>query len=193
MTDTSLPLMAPARPALPEPTRERWQPLRLGLVELFHYDSEEFWFHDGHLLLRGNNGTGKSKVLSLTLPFLLDAHLRSSRVEPDGDSGKKMAWNLLMNAYPRRIGYAWIEFGRMTADGPRYLTLGAGLSAVEGRPKVDSWYFILEGTREGEDPRIGRDLWLTSRAAVMFTKTRKPIAGPWTRDSSSLVQSGTKR
>ena len=53
---------APSRPALPEPALARWQPLRLGLVELFHYDSEEFWFHDGHLLLRGNNGTGKSKV-----------------------------------------------------------------------------------------------------------------------------------
>ena len=66
----------PFRPALPEPQRERWQPLRLGLVELFHYDSEEFWFRDGHLLLRGNNGTGKSKVLSLTLPFLFDAQLR---------------------------------------------------------------------------------------------------------------------
>lgn len=62
MTDTR-------SPALPIPTLTRWQPLRLGLVELFHYDSEEFWFRDGRLLLRGNNGTGKSKVLSLTLPF----------------------------------------------------------------------------------------------------------------------------
>ena len=66
-----------SRPQLPQPQRERWQPLRLGLVELFHYDSEEFWFHDGHLLLRGNNGTGKSKVLSLTLPLLFDASLHS--------------------------------------------------------------------------------------------------------------------
>ena len=73
----------------------RWQPLRLGLVELFHYDSEEFWFRDGHLLLRGNNGTGKSKVLSLTLPFLLDAQLKPSRVEPDGDrqaDGVELLW-----------------------------------------------------------------------------------------------------
>ncbi len=62
---------SPAKAALPTPKRQRWQPLRLGLVELFHYDSEEFWFRDGHLLLRGNNGTGKSKVLSLTLPFLI--------------------------------------------------------------------------------------------------------------------------
>ena len=51
-------------PSLPVPALSRWQPLRLGLVELFHYDSEEFWFRDGHLLLKGNNGTGKSKVLS---------------------------------------------------------------------------------------------------------------------------------
>ncbi|MCO5121357.1 MAG: hypothetical protein M9951_17230 [Burkholderiaceae bacterium] len=80
---------ADPRPLLPEPRRERWQALRIGLVELFHYDSEEFWFHDGHLLLRGNNGTGKSKVLSLTLPLLLDAQLRPSRVEPDGDNGRK--------------------------------------------------------------------------------------------------------
>lgn len=26
----------------PQPTTTRWQPLRLGLVELYHYDAEEF-------------------------------------------------------------------------------------------------------------------------------------------------------
>ncbi|MFM1659742.1 TIGR02680 family protein [Pseudomonas aeruginosa] len=162
-----------SRPALPEPLRERWQPLRLGLVELFHYDSEEFWFHDGHLLLRGNNGTGKSKVLSLTLPLLLDAQLRSSRVEPDGDSGKKMAWNLLVGSYPRRIGYSWIEFGRREHDGrPRYLTLGVGLSAVDGRPQVDSWFFVVEGDGTTADPRIGEDLWLTTAERQVLTRER---------------------
>jgi len=162
-----------SRPALPEPQRDRWQPLRLGLVELFHYDSEEFWFHDGHLLLRGNNGTGKSKVLSLTLPLLLDAQLRSSRVEPDGDSGKKMAWNLLVGSYPRRIGYSWIEFGRRERDGrPRYLTLGVGLSAVDGRAQVDSWFFIVEGDGTTVDPRIGEDLWLTTAERQVLTRER---------------------
>src|SRR5882757_2393988 len=158
------------RPALPIPTRQRWQPLRLGLVELFHYDSEEFWFRDGHLLLRGNNGTGKSKVLSLTLPFLLDAQLKPSRVEPDGDSAKKMAWNLLMSSYPRRIGYAWIEFGRLAEDGtPHYLSLGAGLSAKEGRPQVESWFFVLDDIAGA---RINQDLWLMSPQRVVLTKER---------------------
>jgi uncharacterized protein (TIGR02680 family) len=158
------------RPALPVPTQLRWQPLRLGVVELFHYDSEEFWFRDGHLLLRGNNGTGKSKVLSLTLPFLLDAQLRPSRIEPDGDGAKKMAWNLLMNSYPRRIGYAWIEFGRRAEDGtPRYLSLGAGLSAKEGRPQVESWFFVLD---DAAGARINQDFWLTSPQRVVLTKER---------------------
>src|SRR5260370_23765553 len=159
------------RPALPIPTRQRWQPLRLGLVELFHYDSEEFWFRDGHLLRRGNNGTGKSKVLSLTLPFLLDAQLKSSRVEPDGDSGKRMSWNLLMSSYDRRIGYAWIEFGRLADDGmPRYLTLGAGLSAVAARPQVDSWFFVLEDSIGA--PRINQAIWLMSDQRVVLTPAR---------------------
>ncbi|WP_213954909.1 MULTISPECIES: TIGR02680 family protein [unclassified Variovorax] len=155
------------RPPLPQPGLPRWQPLRLGLTELFHYDSEEFWFRDGHLLLRGNNGTGKSKVLSLTLPFLFDAQLKPSRIEPDGDPGKKMAWNLLLGRHDRRMGYAWIEFGRVDADGtPRFLTLGCGLSAVAARTQVDSWFFLLEGSR------IGQDLWLIGPTHVVLTRER---------------------
>jgi len=171
MNDSSFVMEQPVdKPALPVPTQLRWQPLRLGVVELFHYDSEEFWFRDGHLLLRGNNGTGKSKVLSLTLPFLLDAQLKPSRIEPDGDGTKKMAWNLLMNSYPRRIGYVWIEFGRQAEDGtPRYLSFGAGLSAREGRPQVESWYFVLD---EAAGARLNHDLWLTSPQRVVLTRDR---------------------
>lgn len=151
---------------LPQPTLLRWQPLRVGLVELYHYDVEEFWFRDGHLLLRGNNGTGKSKVLSLTLPFLLDANLTAARVEPDGDRNKRMEWNLLMGRYERRIGYTWIEFGRRDETGAVHtLTLGCGLRAVAGRAGVDFWYFVTE-------QRIGQDLWLTSAQHTALTKER---------------------
>ncbi|HEY5088113.1 MAG TPA: TIGR02680 family protein [Gemmatimonadaceae bacterium] len=152
---------------LPSPERARWQPLRLGLVELYHYDVEEFWFRDGHLLLRGNNGTGKSKVLSLTLPFLLDANLSASRVEPDGDRGKRMEWNLLMNKrHERRIGYTWIEFGRRDSAGQVLtLTLGCGLRAVAGRPGAEPWFFITE-------QRIGADLWLTTPEKTALSRER---------------------
>jgi uncharacterized protein (TIGR02680 family) len=189
---------ASTRPALPEPRRERWQPLRLGLVELFHYDSEEFWFHDGHLLLRGNNGTGKSKVLSLTLPLLFDAQLRPSRIEPDGDASKKMAWNLLMGNYPRRIGYSWIEFGRREDNGrARYLTLGVGLSAVAGRAQVESWFFLLEGDGDGADPRLGQDLWLTTAQHQVLTRERLREAlagrGQWFESAQSYRRAVDER
>ncbi|MGH8720812.1 MAG: TIGR02680 family protein, partial [Burkholderiales bacterium] len=152
---------------LPEPERERWQPLRLGLVELYHYDVEEFRFRDGHLLLRGNNGTGKSKVLSLTLPFLLDAYASPTRVEPDGDRNKRMEWNLLMGGrYDRRTGYTWIEFGRRDAAGnPHMLTLGCGLRAVAGKTGVDSWFFVT-------DQRVARDLWLTTPERTALSRER---------------------
>ncbi len=162
--------MSSAPPPLPIPVRTRWQPLRIGLVELFHYDSEEFHFHDGHLLLRGNNGSGKSKVLSLTLPFLLDAQLSSARVEPDGDRGKRMDWNLLMGRHERRSGYAWIEFGRLDEQGqPHYLTLGCGLAAVQGRAQVDRWHFITP-------QRIGESLWLIGSNRSVLNREQLRLA-----------------
>ena len=171
LTDADQPPSPAVQPALPEPSRKRWQPLRVGLVELFHYDSEEFWFRDGHLLLRGNNGTGKSKVLSLTLPFLFDAQLKSSRIEPDGDAGKKMAWNLLLGKHERRIGYTWIELGRIADDGKaEYLTLGCGLSAVAARSSVDSWFFMTE------QQRMGQDLWLINPQRAVLSKDRLAAA-----------------
>lgn len=154
--------------ALPHPNTDRWQPLRLGLVDLFYYDDEQFWFHDGRLLLRGNNGTGKSKVLALTLPFLLDGSIQPRRVEPDADPKKRMEWNLLLggaHTSTERTGYSWIEFGRRDADGTEhFITLGIGLKAAAGRGIVKTWYFTT--TR-----RIG-DLRLLDENRTVLTQER---------------------
>ena len=161
---------------LPAPSSERWKPLRAGLVDMFYYDAEEFWFHDGRLLLRGNNGTGKSKVLALTLPFLLDGELAPHRVEPDGDRQKKMEWNLLLGGKhpnPERLGYTWLEFGRRATDGTNeFRTVGCGLKAVTGRGIARHWFFIT--TR-----RVGDDLNLLSSSRVPLTreKLREEIDG----------------
>ncbi|WP_084144909.1 TIGR02680 family protein [Amycolatopsis jejuensis] len=154
---------------LPEPSLERWQPLRAGLVDLFYYDTEEFRFRDGRLLLRGNNGTGKSKVLALMLPFLLDGDLSPHRVEPDADPKKKMEWNLLLGGahpYPERLGYTWLEFGRIDDDGmPRFTTLGCGMKAVSGKGIARHWYFVTE-------QRVGADLELVDATATALSKDR---------------------
>ncbi|MHB1592571.1 MAG: TIGR02680 family protein [Streptosporangiaceae bacterium] len=161
---------------LPAPCSERWKPLRAGLVDMFYYDAEEFWFHDGRLLLRGNNGTGKSKVLALTLPFLLDGELAPHRVEPDGDRQKKMEWNLLLGGkhpHPERLGYTWLEFGRRAADGTaEFRTIGCGLKAVAGRGIARHWFFVTT-------QRVGVDLHLlpVSRVALTREKLREEIDG----------------
>jgi uncharacterized protein (TIGR02680 family) len=154
---------------LPTPGRTRWQPLRCGMVELFHYDAEEFWFRDGRLLLRGNNGTGKSKVLALTLPFLLDGDHRPQRVEPDGDPAKRMEWNLLLDGrHTDRIGYTWIEFGRLDGEhdgAARYLTLGCGLKAVAGKGIAQKWFFVTP-------QRMGEDLYLVDGHRIVLGRDR---------------------
>src|SRR6059058_837376 len=141
---------------LPQADSARWQPLRSGLVNLYRYDDQEFHYEDGRLLLRGNNGTGKSRVLALQLPFLLDGEVNAQRLEPDADPSKRIEWNLLMDRHPERTGYTWIEFGRRDERGQdHYLTLGCGLSAVEGQTGVRQWFFITI-------QRIGKQLELVS-------------------------------
>src|SRR5215510_9254955 len=81
--------------SMPDPQRERWQPLRSGFLNLYRYDREEFHYENGRLLLRGNNGTGKSRVLALQLPFLLDGEVIPQRLEPDADPAKKVPFHLL--------------------------------------------------------------------------------------------------
>jgi len=151
---------------LPQPNKTRWQPLRAGLVDIFYYDYQEFWFRDGRLLLRGNNGTGKSKVLALTLPFLLDGRATPSRVEPDGDAQKRMEWNLLMgNRYNERTGYSWLEFGRLQRDGSTEIfTLGCAMKAVKGRP-LTTWFFTT-------DQRVAEDFSLLDNNKRTLSKER---------------------
>jgi uncharacterized protein (TIGR02680 family) len=163
--------------ALPVPVPGRWRPLRIGLVDLFHYDTEEFWFRDGRLLLRGNNGTGKSKVLALTLPFLLDGDLSARRVEPDADPGKRMEWNLLLGGehpHPERLGYTWIEFGRVDEDTgqARFRTLACGLKAVASRGIARHWYAVT-------DQRIGAELSLLDATGTALSRDRlaEAVAG----------------
>lgn len=153
--------------ALPDPLRDRWQPLRSGLLNLYRYDYEEFHYEQGRLLLRGNNGTGKSRVLALQLPFLLDGEVAPGRVEPDGDMAKRIEWNLLMGRYPDRTGYTWIEFGRRQNDGSvTFVTLGCGMRAVAGHTGLHSrWLFVTSR-------RIGRDLFLQNAQNQPYGQAR---------------------
>lgn len=168
---------------LPQANTERFQPLRSGLLNLFKYQDQEFWFEKGRLLVRGNNGTGKSRVLALQLPFLFDGEISSRRVEPDGDPARQMAWHLLMDEqYEQRTGYTWIEFGKRDANGvEHYITLGCGMKAVRGGDNQPTRWFFITSKRvrgelalvDGNTPRSAERLAESLDSGDFFTKTAK--------------------
>ncbi|MFE7119021.1 TIGR02680 family protein, partial [Streptomyces sp. NPDC057654] len=146
MTVTALP-----QPRAERPGTTRWQPSRAGVLNVWRYYDEVFTFHRGRLLLRGPNGTGKSKALEVLLPFLYDASLRPNRLSTFGGSERTMHWNLMGEGASgvTRVGYVWLEFrteagGDGAADGggePDWFTLGARLQASERTTSVTADYF----------------------------------------------------
>ncbi|NLT53749.1 MAG: TIGR02680 family protein [Actinomycetales bacterium] len=120
----------------------RWQPTRAGILNVWRYYDEVFAFHRGRLLLRGPNGTGKSKALEVLLPFLLDANLRANRLSTFGTSERTMHWNLMGQGATgkTRVGYVWLELCRNDPE-PAWFTCGARLQASEHTTTVHSDYF----------------------------------------------------
>ena len=121
----------------------RWKPTRAGILNVWRYHDETLRFHNGRLLLRGPNGTGKSKALEVLLPFLFDASLRPGRLSTFGGSERTMYWNLMGDNYPHttRVGYVWLEFGRLADENEEYFSCGARLQASRNSRNVSATYF----------------------------------------------------
>ncbi|ARQ72144.1 TIGR02680 family protein [Streptomyces marincola] len=133
------------------PAGGRWQPHRAGILNVWRYYDEVFTFHRGRLLLRGQNGSGKSKALELLLPFLFDASLRPHRLSTFGGSERTMHWNLLGEGASgkTRVGYVWLEFRRTDEEGARrWFGCGARLQASVHTSGVHADYFTT-GARIG--------------------------------------------
>ena len=132
----------------------RWQMNRIGLIDFWYYDEQEFAFADGRMLLRGSNGSGKSVTMQSFIPLILDGNMRPERLDPFGSRARKMENYLLEEGDEReeRTAYLYLELKRK--EGNNYLTIGVGLRARRGK-KLDTWYFYISDGR-----RIGRDFFL---------------------------------
>lgn len=136
-----------------EPGTPRWVPSRAGILNIWRYYDEVFEFHHGRLLLRGQNGTGKSKALELLLPFLFDANLRPNRLSTFGTGERTMHWNLMGEGASgtTRVGYVWIEF-RRPGDPDAWFCCGARLQASNHTKTVHADYFTTSrriGAQDG--------------------------------------------
>ncbi|WP_405180623.1 TIGR02680 family protein [Nocardia sp. NBC_01377] len=128
---------------------ERWRLARAGVVNVWHYLDSEFAISGGRLILRGANGSGKSRALEMLLPFLLDADRRRM----DATGSQKVSLDELMRTGARgqtnRVGYLWLELARPG----EYLTLGAYIKYSGSAHRSDVQFFVT-------DKRVGVELRL---------------------------------
>jgi uncharacterized protein (TIGR02680 family) len=127
----------------------RFAPTRAGIINLWDYRDEEFVFVDGWLVLRGPNGSGKTKALEVLFPFVLDGRIEPRRLNPFAGEDRTMKSNLLYRGQDVSHAYVWMEFG----DGTRHVTIGIGLRAHRHNDRVTRWHFVADG-------RVGVDLSL---------------------------------
>lgn len=149
--------------------QNRWHANKLGLINFWYYDEQEFCFAKGRLLLRGSNGSGKSVTMQSAIPLLLDGNANPERLDPFGSRDRKMSGYLLEEGDEReeRTGYLYMEFKREKSES--YFTIGMGIRARRGKP-LDKWYFgILDGRR------VGVDFSLYRSGAEKLTLTRKEL------------------
>ncbi|MFJ9379553.1 TIGR02680 family protein [Streptomyces sp. NPDC101455] len=140
--------MSPAAPAQTPTPSARFVPTRAGIINLWDYRDEEFSFAGGWLVLRGPNGSGKTKALEVLFPFVLDGRIDPKRLNPFAAEDRTMKSNLLFRGQDSALGYVWIEFThRETGEA---VTCGIGLHAQRHRDTPARWHFVAEG-RVGED------------------------------------------
>lgn len=147
----------------------RWQASKIGLVNFWYYDEQEFPFVKGRMLLRGSNGSGKSVTMQSVVPLLLDGNMSPERLDPFGSRDRKMSSYLLEEDDEReeRTGYLYLEFKRQ--DSETYLTIGMGIRARKGKP-LDKWYFSLSDGR-----RIGKDFFLYRETDEKVPLTKREL------------------
>ena len=135
----------------------RWKMNRIGFVNFWLYDEEDFEFEDGKLLLRGQNGSGKSITTQSFIPFVLDGDRTPSRLDPFGSSDRRMEYYFLgEEGRDEATGYLYLEFKKEESD--EYRTIGIGQRAKRGKP-MDFWGFLLlDGSRIGTDLHLYKEI-----------------------------------
>lgn len=155
----------------------RWKMNKLGFLNFWLYDQEEFSLQDGHILLRGNNAAGKSITTQSFVPFILDGDRRPERLDPFGSRDRKMEFYLLGdNEREESTGYLYLEFRKPGTE--EYRTIGVGMRAQRGK-SIDFWGFCLrDGRRIGQDGLRLYEKMDNQNLPLSKQKLRKLIGDP---------------
>ncbi len=129
---------------------DRYKINKIGLLNYWLYDEEEFYFCDGKLLLRGSNGSGKSVTMVSFFPLLFDGNKNPERFDTFGSRDRKIEDYVLPidSDTNESTSYLYMEFYKKSEN--KYLTIGIGLKAVRNR-NVDFWGFAITDNRRVKD------------------------------------------
>lgn len=122
---------------------------KLGLLNFWFYDEEEFSFYDGKLLLRGQNGSGKSVTMQSFIPLILDGNKSPKRLDTFGSVDKHIEYYLLGDNKDTSTGYLYMEFYSEEKD--KYITIGLGFLARKGKTTEQYGFALKDGKRINED------------------------------------------
>ena len=143
---------------------ERWHMNRIGFVNFWLYDDEVFSLAEGKLLLRGQNGSGKSITTQSFIPFILDGDRTPNRLDPFGSNDRRMEYYFLNDGEKEEAtGYLYLEFKK----GNRYRTIGIGQQAQKGKAMGFWGFVILDGRRIKYDFNLYREAGNTK---IAYTK-----------------------
>lgn len=135
--------------------KNRWKINKIGLLNYWWYDEEEFEFADGRLILRGTNGSGKSVTMQSFIPLLLDGNKSPERLDPFNTKARKIEDYILGygdDIKEENTSYLYMEFYK--EETRNYLSIGMGLRAKKNNG-VNFWGFIIKDGR-----RIGKEFFL---------------------------------
>ncbi|MBP3920756.1 MAG: TIGR02680 family protein [Bacilli bacterium] len=140
---------------------------RIGFVNFWLYDEEDFYFYDGKLLLRGTNGSGKTVTMQSFFPLIFDGNKSPERLDPFGSRDRKIEDYLLPDGFNgnENTGYLYMEF----VNDNKYTTIGIGLRAIRNRG-CEFWGFSITDGR-----RIGTDFLLFKERGLRIPLTKKEL------------------
>lgn len=151
----------------------RYKVTKIGLLNFWLYDEEEYDFYGGKLILRGTNGSGKSVTMQSFIPLILDGNKSPDRLDPFGSKERKIEDYILGDGdyFQKEESTAYLYMETFNASLNKYLTIGLGFRGRKGRP-VESWGFALK-----DGSRIGYDFYLYKDPVNKIPLTKNELKG----------------
>lgn len=139
----------------------RFRITKIGLLNFWLYDEEEYDFYGGKLILRGTNGSGKSVTMQSFIPLILDGNKSPDRLDPFGSKERKIEDYIIgdSESIQKEEATSYLYMETFNEEENKYITVGLGFRGRKGRP-IESWGFSLK-----DGKRINKDFYLYKDSA----------------------------